>query len=296
MKKLTLALFALILFATTSMAQIPNNGFENWTNMGTYNNPDQWGTMNNLSALGSIFTAEKGTPGSPGSSYLKLTSKTTPLGVLNGIAVSGKLDTINMKPISGFAYNQRPQNFTGKWQHMIFGSSQGAMTATLTKWNPGTSSRDTVAIADRILSGMVMSWATFTTPFVYHSGEFPDSCIIFLRASGPTPTNLDYLYVDDLSFTGTVAGIEHNASSANEISIFPNPAKDKIILDLNIVSSSPTIIHLTDMNGKVVVSKNAGILYGSTQQILNISGLSAGNYLVKVIYDNKELTQKVIIQ
>ncbi len=296
MKKLTLVVLSALLIANLSMAQLPNFSFENWSSMGSYENPDQWGTMNNLSTLVSVYTAEKGAPGNPGNYYLKLTSKTTLAGVLNGVAVCGKIDSLTMKPKSGFAYNQRPQNFTGKWQHMIYGTSQGALTATLTKWNTGTLSRDTVAIANHVMTGMVMSWGTFTIPFVYNSNEFPDSCIIFLRASGSNPSNQDYLWVDDLAFTGWVGVAENTDASHNEFSVFPNPAEDIVIVEVNEISQQPALIELWDMNGQVVLSSSIGILQGATQHQLDVSGLAKGSYLLNIVIGNEKRAKKIVIQ
>ena len=37
---------------TNSYAQtIANNGFEDWTSMGAYNNPDSWTSLNDMTAL-----------------------------------------------------------------------------------------------------------------------------------------------------------------------------------------------------------------------------------------------------
>lgn len=74
MKKSMYTFFAVCSFVATATAQLPNPGFETWTNMGTYENPDGWATLNDLTTMSGIYTATKGTPGSPGSSYLKLTS------------------------------------------------------------------------------------------------------------------------------------------------------------------------------------------------------------------------------
>ena len=102
--------------------------------MGTYENPDGWATLNDLTTMSGIYTATKGTPGSPGSSYLKLTSQTIGPNVVNGIAVSGVIDQVTQQPVSGFAFNQQPASFNGKWQHMIYGTSQGSINVTLTRW------------------------------------------------------------------------------------------------------------------------------------------------------------------
>lgn len=221
MKNIALSVFAFSIFAVVAKAQIPNYSFENWTNMGSYSNPDQWGTMNNLTALGGVYTATIGTPGNPGTSYLKLTSKTAGPIVAPGIAVSGVLDSMSMQPISGFPFTSRPLSLTGKWQHMIFGNSQGHISVTLTRWDATSGTREVVATKTTTLSGMAMSWASFTVTLNYLTGNNPDTCIIELAASGATPTNNDYLWVDNLAFTGSVVGIENSNTILNGMSISP---------------------------------------------------------------------------
>ena len=74
--KILITLFLAIFSLTNLMAQIPNPGFENWTG----NEPEGWDNLNSLTSTIFIYTCQKGTPGNPGSSYIKLTTKTTPLG------------------------------------------------------------------------------------------------------------------------------------------------------------------------------------------------------------------------
>lgn len=116
MKKTLSFIVLFLLVINSAYSQIPNGGFENWTSMTTYDLPDGWATLNNKTAVQTMFTATKATPGNPGSSYMKLTSKTINGSVVPGIAVCGKMDTPTMQPKSGFAYNMGPANFTGKWQ------------------------------------------------------------------------------------------------------------------------------------------------------------------------------------
>ena len=295
MKKLLSIVSVLILIINVSYAQIPNSGFENWISMGSYENPNLWGTMNNTSTLVGVYTATKGTPGNVGSYYLNLTSKTTTLGVLNAVAVSGKLDSLTMLPKSGFAFNLRPQSFTGKWQHMIYGTTQGAINVVLTKWNSGLAKRDTIASINQTLSGMVMSWAAFSFNFTYQSGEYPDSCIIFAKASGSTPKNLDYLYLDDLAFAGSVAGIAQKETSATNISVYPNPTNETLIIDLNLNSAQNITITILDLNGKSILSENMGILNGHTKQSINISSLPKGSYLIRITEGNENRVEKIVI-
>jgi len=297
MKK-AINLIIMALFLTTSaFAQIPNSGFENWTITGLYSNPDGWGTMNNTTTLASVYTATKGTPGSPGSSYLKLTSKTVSgMGVINGIAVSGILDSTTMLPKSGFAYSMRPASLTGKWQHMIYGSSQGSIQVTLTRWDTGMNMRMPVASGNVTLSGMAMAWANFSIPLTYVDGNNPDTCIIVMKASGANPTNNDYLWVDNLAFTGSVIGIENHESFVTNMVVFPNPSKETINVNLNLKSSQKVSIELTDITGKLILTKDAGTLTGESKQTLNVNNISKGTYLVRVITESGIEVRKIIIE
>jgi hypothetical protein len=288
-KKITIFATALMFITMISEAQtIPNAGFETWDNMGTYSNPNGWATMNNTTTLASVYTAEMGTPGSPGSSYLKLTSKTTPLGVANGIAVSGKLDSTTQMPVSGFAYNMRPTSFDGKWQHMIFGSSQGSITVSFSKWNTTTMMRDVIGTGSKTLAGMAMSWANFSIPITFTSGAYPDSCIIVMQASGTAPTNQDYLWVDNLSFVGAFpAGVNDVKEVTN--SIYPNPVTDKLNIKNDMNANE---ICVFDLSGKMVLcSKEDNI------SSINVSKLPNVNYSFKLFKNNEQVaTSKFIKQ
>lgn len=296
MKKTIKSIIVAMFIATTSFAQIPNAGFENWTTVGSYSNPDGWGTMNNTTATATVYTATKGTPGSPGASYLKLTSKTIGAGVVNGIAVSGVLDSITMKPKSGFPFTMQPVSLTGKWQHMIYGSSQGSVKAVLTKWNVGLSKRDTIALASQTLAGMAMSWANFTINFTYFSSNAPDSCIIELRASGSAPTNNDYLWVDNLAFSGSVTGIENHESFVTDMVVYPNPSSEVVNFKFNVKTAQQVKVDIVDINGKLIRSTSFGKIQGETIQTMNISGIAKGTYFVQINGEDATETRKLVIE
>lgn len=286
MKKF-LSLVAILNFGLNEIkAQtIPNSGFENWTSAGSYSNPDGWDQLNSYTSLASVYTCEQGTPGAVGSSFIKLTSKTvTGVGVVPGVAVSGVIDVTTQQAKSGFAYTGQPEFLTGKWQHMIFGTSQGSINVKLTKWNATTNTRITVANGNVVLTGMAMSWANFSIPLGYIETFAPDSCIITMSASGSTPANNDYLWVDDLAFTGTVASFQHIVDNKN-IKLFPNPASEMINLDLSSFTDKKVQIAIYDMIGNQVLLESIN----STASLANISvsNFAKGNYLLNVTSDSE---------
>lgn len=296
MKK-TLVSFLLMSMTSISMfGQILNNGFENWTSMGIYSNPDNWQTLNNYTALAGVFTATKGTPGNPGASYLMLTSKTVSTTVVNGIAVYGSLDPLTMQGTAGKPFTQQPSRLTGNWQHMIFGSSQGSILVKLTKWNTATSARDVVATGSVTLSGMAMSWATFTVNLSYSSAVAPDSCMIVLKASGTAPTNNDYLWVDNLAFSGSITGINTIENNISDVSIFPNPATENFTIELNVKKGSPINFKLVDLTGKLIKEINAGEVFGNYKTSISITDIAKGSYFLKISSDDGLEVKKIMIQ
>jgi len=307
MKNYFISIISAVCFSAAVIAQIPNAGFENWTTVGTYENPDGWSTLNNKTATQSMFTATKGTPGSPGNSYLKLTSKTVGASVVPGIAVSGKLDTMSMMPVSGVSYTMRPATFSGKWQHMIYGSSQGSIMVLLTKWNATQNMRDTIAHGMLGLAGMAMSWANFSFNLTYmDSLHYPDSCIIVLKASGSNPTNNDYLWVDNLAFAGSVAvytppidttGLTEISKNNLNISMFPNPSNGQITINFDLISTEKTSIQIVDITGKLVKEiAPANLVAGKNTVSIVTSGMSKGNYTVVIRSNNSTNSKKLVVE
>lgn len=290
MKKQTILAIALMFTAVISNAQtVPNGSFEAWSNPNGYLVPNDWETLNDMTSAAGVYTATRG--GTSSDYYLKLTSQNVPgMGVMPGIAVSGMLDMGNLTALSGFPFAYRPVAFTGKWQYMgNSGNDIGYVKVFLTKWNSTMNMRDTIGYVSQDLNGMVMSWSNFTLPFTYNSTDIPDSCIIALSASGPNPEAGSYLYVDNLSFSGIIAGVE-NTEITGTFRIFPNPANHEIQIDLSGLKSTAQQFEITDLTGRVIVTKQSN---GSLLQTISISELPAGNYLLKITTAKGIVTQKI---
>ncbi|MCE3278593.1 MAG: hypothetical protein K0S44_784 [Bacteroidetes bacterium] len=287
-----LFLLSLFLSITVASAQINNNGFENWTDMGNYEIPDQWGTINPATSHLNVYTVTKWYPGSPGNWFMKITSKNYGMNVLNGIAVYGEIDPTNLQPISGYPYTLRPGRFTGQWQHMIWGESQGSVCAILTKWNSANNKRDTIAIAYEELFDMAMQWEVFSVDFDYLSSSDPDSCMIVLKSSGDEPEVNDYLWVDDLAFEDFVGTIEYTES--NNITVYPVPASDMVNIELLSNNSESDRVEIIDVTGKIIFMKELDGIHGSAKFSFNISSYDPGIYFIKISGSDAVSYRKII--
>jgi hypothetical protein len=298
MKK-TILCSAFVMAVLSASAQIPNPGFESWTTVGSYSDPDGWGTLNAMTSVMSVYTAEKGMPGNPGSSYLKLTSKTvTGFGVVPGIAATGQINIATMNVTGGFAYTTRPANLTGSWQYMAMsGSDQGAVAVFLTKWNSSTMARDTVASAIKPLTGMEMSWADFSIPLTYNKSFAPDSALIIMSSSNMTPADGSYLWVDNLAFSGTgPTAIASTESTINNLTVYPNPAKDKVNVSYSIKEGGNYTVQIVDLLGKVVSTQTVHAVQGNNRLTMDITTLAAGTYSLNLSNETQSTTQKFVVQ
>jgi hypothetical protein len=300
MKKL-FTFFAAAFISSAAFAQIPNGGFETWMVMTGYDMPTGWDQLNSMTSSMSTYTCMKGTPGTVGTSYIKLVSKTVMgMGVMPGITCAGALDQsvmTNIVPKYGVPSTVRPVSLTGSWQYMAYGADQGHISVLLSKWNIAMSKRDTISYTNYMLPGMAMSWATFTIPLTYMTGAVPDSAIILLSASGTTPVNNSYLYVDNLAFAGTVpTGVVTVQNAPATTSIFPNPAINSATVVYTSATSNDINISVTDINGRTVLGMNDNAVKGENKFTINTSGLSKGMYLVKISNGQDTQVKKLIIE
>ncbi|MCX6304314.1 MAG: T9SS type A sorting domain-containing protein [Bacteroidetes bacterium] len=296
MRKFSFILF-LVFAAAMTRAQVPNNGFENWSTVGAYDMPDQWDNLNPSTAGTGIFTCTKGTPGSTGNSFLKLTATEVPgMGVVPGIAVCGALDQASRLQVSGYPFSLRPASFAGKWQYMMYGSGIGYMDVTLTRWDAPTASRKVVAICHQALSGMVMIWRNFDIPFTYYDGQQPDTCMIFLSSSGAVPAADDFLWLDELQFQGSVDGIDAGPGSVKHLYVSPNPANGSFSARFYSESPDQLALRLFDSRGMVVCEQKVEATQGENETEVDTRSLPAGLYLLKLGSGSFGISKKVVIQ
>lgn len=277
----------------TEAQTIPNAGFETWTNFGSYSDPAGWSSINVYSASTGTFNTEQGSPGSAGASFLKLTVKDI-FGDLQSAMVFSTPAWPTGQSIPGFPLSSRPADLTGKYQYKSTGADTMLIQVILTKWNTSTMSADIIGIgANFMLNDSVTSWTSFSIPISYFDGTVPDSAIIALVAgSGNLSTRVlnDYLYIDELAFSGIVAGVEELENSL-KMSIAPNPFSTYTRVTF---TEEQKNVNVTLMN--ILGKRVRSFTFTGTELILAKDELPQGIYLLNITDKKNSFTRKIVIE
>jgi len=107
-------------------------------------------------------------------------------------------------------------------------------------------------------------------------------------------TNIDLIFNNHnipLDSCGS-SGLIDNIFSFNDFKIYPNPAKDKLIIESNQPPNLEIKFEIIDVSGKVLLSKK---LY-QNNNIIDISMLNNGIYIVELLTSKNISKQKIIIE
>lgn len=97
-----------------------------------------------------------------------------------------------------------------------------------------------------------------------------------------------YPYLGSLLEIHKPVGINNIKANTDKISVYPNPASDK--LNITIDAQGSATITILDITGKEVISES--ISKGNNTISIDVSSLSHGLYIVKVTTDKKVMTVK----
>ena len=81
-----------------------------------------------------------------------------------------------------------------------------------------------------------------------------------------------------------------------QLSAAPNPATDAVRLSFTAPRSGPAQVLVSDMLGRAVLTQQWSAVEGTNQFDLNMAGLPAGTYAVRLLAGNTGATLKIVKQ
>lgn len=91
-------------------------------------------------------------------------------------------------------------------------------------------------------------------------------------------------------------GYDEYQADKSEFNIYPNPTVDHITLSTYSIIAGPVVINISDLSGKVVFSNRLENQSGDLTYKINLPEITAGTYLVNLVYNGKSETKKLIVK
>ncbi len=310
MKKILLSILGVGTLAFTSLGQIqpPNIGFETWETLNgpisnTYEQPVDWNSSNECTAIVNQFSVIKSTDAHSGTYSAKLETKSTSF---QGVIANGVLTTANMVCLAqgggqeggssfpGFGAGIRsfPDSIVG-WYKYAPVDNDSAYAQLM--WLTGTNDEDTLCFT-RIDFHEQANWTRFSVAVCPGDLSQPDKLSLLFSSSWGDGSQGEavvgsVLHVDDVEFYYPVdVGIGDELEAANW-AVYPNPVIGD--LTVRVPQGTEANIEVLDVTGKRVKYQRIG----EENNEVNLSSLVAGVYLYQIKTLNNEVlrTGKLLV-
>ncbi|MBW7866908.1 MAG: Omp28-related outer membrane protein [Brumimicrobium sp.] len=140
----------------------------------------------------------------------------------------------------------------------------------------------------------------FTLPAAWNIDNMNIVGILFAangRIDNGSISTVNEAITNGLVDCGSSAGIESEVLYEDQtVTIYPNPAQNFTNIVLNLKGQQNVQVDLVDMTGKVIGSRDYGMLDGGQQITLPTLGLEAGIYLVNVRINNQLVSKRLIVE
>ena len=302
MKKLSLLLVLTLIFNSkiTSAQTLVNAGFENWTNVILFNEPTGYVSSN-------YFSIILGTGGLPranvsksagikhgGNFAAKLESYAQNTGDslgVPGLLITGSLNIASAAITPGFPYVGRPAELRGFYKYAQgLSSDSGTALVSLMKRNILTGQQEAVAVGFGVFSNKT-TFGEFSVPLFYASNEMPDTAIIVFSTTSSLSTDSaaltsapvgSILYLDDLSFFGSVAAGLESIDALLQVSAYPNPSSDLVNITFVQKAAGAGQLTIRDLRGKLIYQQAINLSAGKNEIPVATKDWDSGLYLYQI--------------
>ena len=289
MKTFYALLFAITFYSAAFSQALPNQSFDNWTNVGgNYDDPDNWSTLNAATSGFGAITAQKATGNDvhTGAAAIKLVTLFVLIQNANGIATTGTINVGNQTIDGGIPYTLRPDSLTGWYKCDPQGADFGFVDFSLLD----AAGTDTVGFAHfQTPNAAVNTYTYFSVPIVYYNANTPAlSRCVMSSSAGFTSVLNSVLIVDDVDLVFNPDGIREPVFGNANVKY--KTTSGKLIVN----TAKKASLSVIDMSGKMVF--NSWVNEGTSEFML--TDLAEGIYAFILTDDSaaKISSGKFIIQ
>ena len=145
---------------------------------------------------------------------------------------------------------------------------------------------NTVASATFTLSQAANGWAQATVPLTYYSNDRPGLLSMSFKLRSDSVLHLGTRFIiDDINHNGATGIGSINPASLIQVSCYPAPAKDFVLIDTRNMNTVATTVNITDAAGRLIREAKA-IPAGNGRLRLEVEDLLQGIYFVTFLNGN----------
>jgi Putative carbohydrate metabolism domain len=308
-------LLPVLLLATVSsvfaQSQLPNVGFENWTNVG--NNDEEPTNMNSNKTGGGLAglgpqTCYRATSPYSGNYCTELRTKNYLGTPVNGTATTGKVQAPNTNPADGYIetvrsdgnfswpFTGQPDSLVGYYKYVLAGNDQGKVQVYLhgdyDVRNPKDAGSVPYVYAEATFltpHATVSNWTRFSVPFIYTSTTMPTYALVVCTASSESATavNGSKMWIDDVQVVYAPIVATDEALNSKIRSYW---SADDLIIDLSRSASNPDrTLQLFDLSGKLELE--AALPADGLHRFP--TDLAAGVYMLRIVEADRVYSVKL---
>ena len=174
-------------------------------------------------------------------------------------------------------------------------SDCGTAWATVySKVGPTLATAPPTAISQEFIPATPALWRHETVDLSAYSGQA--SVIIRFNGVSPGDATMNDLYIDNVNFQTSSAGISENLI-VNNINVYPNPSSGSFVLKVeNINSNERTNIKVIDIYGRNVYNSSEIPVNGNVLKHIDLSSFAKGIYTVQFTTENAVVSKILVIE
>jgi hypothetical protein len=290
MRKIATIIFTIaFLFVVTPVlfAQVPNAGFENWTN----GSPDGWSAASNIAGYATPIT--KSTDAHSGSSALR-GDVVSFGGSYPPVLWGGEMG-------NGFPYTGNDAAFTGYYKFVPVASSGDYFEIDVITFKNGWLSGG-LGYGTLKITAAATAYTKFAVPIQGIYPGTPDSCYVLftITHSGSSNGTIgSYFIIDDLSFGGATGVDNLGKNQPFVFSLgqnYPNPFNPSTDISYGVASEGMVSLKVYDLIGREVATLvNSMKTAGNYTVTFNAANLPSGVYFYKLQAGNYTAIKKSIL-
>jgi hypothetical protein len=208
-----------------------------------------------------------------------------------GLIITGSLDIASATINPGFPYVGRPAELRGYYKYAQgLSTDSGTALVSLMKRNILTGQQEAVAIGIGVFSNKT-NFSEFSVPLFYASNEIPDTAIIVFSTTSTLSTDSaaltsapvgSILYLDDLSFFGSVAAGLESIDALLQVSAYPNPSSDLVNITFVQKAAGAGQLMIRDLTGKLIYQQEIQLAAGKNEIPVGTKDWDSGLYLYQI--------------